>query len=717
MDDCPVKILLVDDDEDDYIITRDLLSEIKQRKYDLEWVATYDDALEAIGRNQHDGYLVDYRLGERSGMELLREALQNSCEGPMILLTGQGDRDVDMEAMKAGATDYLVKGQLDASMLERSIRFSIERKRSEKELQARYHELQTLQEISETILSLPDLKASLEMILDKAISVGHFDMGNIRLLEPRSQTLEMVASRGYQDPQNAKSHRCTIGQSTEDGGKTQGIRVLKKSRVEEDVSKCDGLRTLKREGVQSAIVVPVQAQDQVLGLIQLGSRSQRKFEPNEVRLLDAFGNHMGIAVQKARLYEQTLSKTKDLSALYSIATVVSQSLDIELVLRNVMYKVLEIFAFDAARIRLLSEDEKTWRILAQEGTEQIPSSTDDSTTEGINAKVLSTGKPIFFEDIKNDPEYMQLSPSKNALKSEFRGSFKLPIRVKEKVIGVMTFLSKKPHRFSPNEIDLIDSIAHHLSIAVENAWFYEQTKKQSAELVKANKVKDEFLSFISHELRTPVSAIIGYTMLTQEGMYGEINADQEKILGKVAARSEELLSLINALLEATKVEDKAVKIASNEVDLVNFLDELRSTYEITADKGSVLNWDYPSNLPVVKTDHEKLKCILQNLINNAIKFTEEGNVTIVARYIQSSNAMEFKIADTGIGISEASLPIIFEKFRQVDGSETRNYGGIGLGLYIVKKFTDVLGGKVDVESRPGKGSIFTVHLPVQSWLQ
>jgi PAS domain S-box-containing protein len=144
MDNNPIRVLLVDDDEDDYLITLDLLSEIEGRRFNLEWVATYDAALKTIGQNDHDVYLLDYRLGERNGLELLREAVEKGCKAPMILLTGQGDHAIDIEAMKVGAADYLIKGQIEASILERSIRYAIERKRAEealRESEARYRSL------------------------------------------------------------------------------------------------------------------------------------------------------------------------------------------------------------------------------------------------------------------------------------------------------------------------------------------------------------------------------------------------------------------------------------------------------------------------------------------------------------------------------------------------------------------------------------------------
>jgi PAS domain S-box-containing protein len=156
MDNHLIKILLVDDDEDDYVITNDLFSEIQRGNFEMEWVATYDSALEAFGRNEHHVYLLDYRLGEQNGLELLREAIKSGCKAPIILLTGQGDHKIDMEAMKAGAADYLVKGQIDAPLLERSIRYAIENARLveglEEEVLARTAEIRAEKEKSEAIL-------------------------------------------------------------------------------------------------------------------------------------------------------------------------------------------------------------------------------------------------------------------------------------------------------------------------------------------------------------------------------------------------------------------------------------------------------------------------------------------------------------------------------------------------------------------------------------
>ncbi len=239
----------------------------------------------------------------------------------------------------------------------------------------------------------------------------------------------------------------------------------------------------------------------------------------------------------------------------------------------------------------------------------------------------------------------------------------------------------------------------------------EQTQKKLKELETATRLKDEFLSVMSHELRTPLNAILGFTEMMRDGAMGEINQKQEKALEKLISCSHYLLDMINGLLLADSLEAGAMKVVSREFNLKDFLEELRSDYNFFLHKEPTLNWDYPADLPVVKNDDQKLRQILQNLINNAIKFTPRGTVTISARHNPEAETVELRVADTGIGIPKEKLPIIFERFRQVDSSESRSYGGVGLGLYIAKQFTGMLGGEIHVDSEPGKGSTFTVTLP------
>jgi signal transduction histidine kinase len=238
-----------------------------------------------------------------------------------------------------------------------------------------------------------------------------------------------------------------------------------------------------------------------------------------------------------------------------------------------------------------------------------------------------------------------------------------------------------------------------------------QLEEANSSLVKVNKAKDEFLHVMSHELRTPLNVVMGYSQLVKDGTFGTINQEQVNALDKVMARSKELLGMISEILRASSIEAGKVRAEKSEIQMRELLDDLKSNYEIPLDKKLAFNWDYPSEPKTINTDADKLKHILQNLINNAVKFTDEGFITLTARYSPETKAAEFKVVDSGIGIEQEMLPTIFEMFQQLDSSETRTHGGVGLGLYIAKKYTEVLGGQIQVKSEVGKGSIFTVTIP------
>lgn len=225
----------------------------------------------------------------------------------------------------------------------------------------------------------------------------------------------------------------------------------------------------------------------------------------------------------------------------------------------------------------------------------------------------------------------------------------------------------------------------------------------------ASRLKSQFLATMSHELRTPLAAVLGYTQLIIEGALGA--HEQAEALRRVLRRSQELLELINSTLDVTQLEAGTVPIALTTVDARALLETVQIETESLAEKPNVrLEWDVPPSLPILHTDPAKVKVMLKNLIGNAMKFTEEGKVAVQVH--PHANGVEIAVSDTGIGIAPELLPVIFEPFRQGDGSSTRSYGGVGLGLYIVRRLADLLKASVTVESRPGHGSTFHLWLPI-----
>jgi signal transduction histidine kinase len=248
---------------------------------------------------------------------------------------------------------------------------------------------------------------------------------------------------------------------------------------------------------------------------------------------------------------------------------------------------------------------------------------------------------------------------------------------------------------------------------------YEQIRQQATELraknvelERSNEAKLAFLRSISHEVRTPLTISMGYSGLLMDGLLGPLSQEQFKAVGAILRQSNELLTSIDNVLEAARLETATVMVEPHDVDLSKLLEELKAGYGGRLHGNIVLEWRFSSRLPAIRTDAGKLRRILRNLLSNAIKFTEEGSIIVSARPLDTEQAVELKVEDTGIGIPRQLKSRIFDLFYQVNDSCTRVHEGMGLGLYIVKKYTDLLGCRVQVESEPAKGSTFTIILPV-----
>lgn len=284
----------------------------------------------------------------------------------------------------------------------------------------------------------------------------------------------------------------------------------------------------------------------------------------------------------------------------------------------------------------------------------------------------------------------------------------------------------------------IVSVLHDLTKQVENERLYEELKKfsseleeriraatadladqnmrlqwQSKELEKANRLKSEFLASMSHELRTPINALIGYTALMLDRIYGDITDKQEEGLRRIQAAAQHLLALINDILDLAKIEAGRMPLHLEDVTLKNIIAEINLQMEpLVRKKSLTYKTDIPDNGIVMHTDRTKVKQILLNLLSNAVKFTHTGGIEVKAQ-LEGEN-IHIEVIDTGIGIRESDLDAIWEDFRQVDQSRTREFGGTGLGLSITRKLVDGLGGRIHVSSEYGKGSTFTIDLPIRS---
>jgi signal transduction histidine kinase/FixJ family two-component response regulator len=417
--------------------------------------------------------------------------------------------------------------------------------------------------------------------------------------------------------------------------------------------------------------------------------------------------------QRNRAEDAARRNLERIKILHEIDLAITSTLELEAVLNLLLEKIDLVLPYSATTVRLFNKETRELEPVACRNINETEwKAINAKESEDLSKIILENQICLTTSNVQTDP---RSTAPEFARKEGLVSYVGVPLIAKDETLGLVGFYTKQRHSFDDDEIEFLTTLAGQAAIAIHNARLYEQIKKQIDEINKSNKVKDEFLSVVSHELRTPLNVSMGYAALLKDGSLGEINGAQEKALEKVISHSTDLLKMVNSILYATSLEAEVVGVNSARVALADVLDELKSEYTISFDKELTVLWDFSDDMPVVKTDRAKLKNILDNLVDNAIKFTEKGRVAVRTRYISQSNSVEFEISDTGVGIPKEKLPIIFEMFRQVDGSETRPYGGVGLGLFIAKKFAEMLGGNIDVQSEPDNGSTFTVTLPAGNY--
>ena len=355
-----MRVLLVEDNQDDALLIQDALSETA---VEIERTELLSTALEKLARGGFDAVLLDISLPDAYGLETLGRMRRDGPSVPIVVLSGLNSEEVAVKAGEEGAQDYLIKGHTDGALLTRTLRYAIQRHRAEENLKERNRELLVLRRISENILGCLDLKLVLEQILGQAMLSGSFDLGNIRLLDASGETLEVAVVRGYRDPQNVLRHRA-LSRTTESEKSRFGDRVFNQPCVEEAVQATKGLRTLKREGAESLIEVPVRSEGEVLGIIQLASRSPRKFKNEEVNLLETIGNQVGIAVQRAQLHEETRRQAHELEKANKMQADFSAMIahDLRSPLVNIM-GVVEVMM--AGMFGDVTEEQKKWLLRLQ----------------------------------------------------------------------------------------------------------------------------------------------------------------------------------------------------------------------------------------------------------------------------------------------------------------------------------------------------------------
>ncbi|HRJ76340.1 MAG TPA: ATP-binding protein, partial [Anaerolineales bacterium] len=334
-------------------------------------------------------------------------------------------------------------------------------------------------------------------------------------------------------------------------------------------------------------------------------------------------------------------------------------------------------------------------------------SIDDKSIVG---KVSSNGEPIIVNDTTQDPLHKF-----NPLLPETRAEAAIPLRIGSRIIGVIDIQSKNVNAFSEDEISVLQTLADQVAVAIDNARSFELSQQAVMEMREIDRLKSQFLANMSHELRTPLNSIIGFSRVILKGIDGPLTELMQQDLTAIYNSGQHLLGLINDILDLAKIEAGKMELAFDEVNITDLSASVLSTMSgLIKDKPIQMKRNIEPDLPPVKADAIRVRQVMINLLSNAAKFTEEGEITVDISLYKNNGRNEVKVSvnDTGAGISKAVQEKLFQPFSQVDASPTRKTGGTGLGLSICKQLINMHGGEIWVESEEGKGSKFHFTLPI-----
>ena len=695
MDPNPVRILLVDDDEDDYILTRDLLSGSERLKFELDWVDRYDAALKLIEPCQYDVYLFDYRLGGRTGLELLEAAIAIGCKAPIILLTGKGDYEIDVKAMQAGAADYLEKGQMGAPLLERAIRHAIERQRAEVELQRQHQRSHLFAEITLKIrqsLQLEEILQTAVTEVQKFLQADrvlmfqlHFDGSGTVVQEAVVPGWPSILGLDVVDPCFQASYLEQYRQ-----GRIGVISDLETANIDPCY-----VEFLEQFGVQADLAVPILQKSELWGLlIAHQCIAPRQWSSIEIEILRQLADQIGVALAQGQLVEAMRESEKQLRMMANSAPV--------LLWMSGPDKQYNFF-------------NQTWLTFTGRNIEQ---EIGDGWTAGVHPDDLKTCLETYTAAF------------------DTHQTFEMEYRLRRADGEYRWLLDRGAPRFMPD-----GGFVGYIGTCID-----------ISERREIETLKDEFVSVVSHELRTPLTSISGALDLLASSALETRPEKTQRMLQIAANNADRLVRLVNDILDIERIESGKVKMTKQVCNAAALMAQSVEAMQNIAKTADVTLSVCPVSVQVW-ADPDRIIQVLTNLLSNAIKFSSVGGtVWLTAEFgigklgdrrqgkedrrqktkdrrqktedrrqktgdrrqpIQNPlSSVTFQVRDQGRGVPPDKLETIFGRFQQVDASDSRKKGGTGLGLAICRSIVQHHEGRIWAKSTPGQGSVFCFTLPV-----
>jgi signal transduction histidine kinase len=474
-------------------------------------------------------------------------------------------------------------------------------------------------------------------------------------------------------------------------------------------------------GFRTLLCVPMLRQDVLLGVLGMVRTEVRPFTDKQIEMVTTFADQAVIAIENVRLLQELQTKTtelarsvEELTALGRTTLAVNSSLELGQVLTTIAEQATTLCQADAGFIHEYHEASGEFRFSATWNArpEYVRAIEHAQLTlgKGATGRSAATGKPVQIPDILAEPDY----PFRDLLAQEnYRAVLSVPMIHDGRTLGTVSLVRKTPGVFSDEHVRLLTTFANQTTLAIEHARLYRDLVEKGHQLEAASRHKSEFLANMSHELRTPLNAIMGFSEVLLERMFGELNDKQAEFTQDILGSGRHLLSLINDILDLSKVEAGRMELQCAPFNLPLTIESAVGLVRERASRhGIALNLAVDDGLGEIVADERKVRQILLNLVSNAVKFTPDGGRVEVTA-VPVGEAVEIAVKDTGIGIAPEDQAAVFEEFRQVGGHHTQKREGTGLGLALAKRFVELHGGTIGVQSTVGQGSTFTFTLPVR----
>ena len=602
---------------------------------------------------------------------------------------------------------------------------AIENVRLFQELQARNRDLtealeqQTAtSEILRVIASSPtDIQPVLDTVAENAARLC--DSSDAQIFRVEADILRLVAMFGPMPAVNEFS----ITRGTPTGRAIIDRQTIHVNDVAAEVeTEFPESKVIQRvTGARTILAMPLLREGIPIGAINVRRTEVRPFSEKQIALLKTFADQAVIAIENVRLFQELETRTSELArsvgelrALGEVGQAVSSTLELETVLTRIASHAVQLSGADGGAIYEYDEAKQEFQLRGSHQIEkELVEALHSSPIQlgwGAVGQAATTRSPVEVTDIQEERQYAATRFRPMLGRLGYRSLLAVPLLCEDRIMGGLTIYRRRTGNFSTEVVNLLQTFATESVLAIQNARLFREIEDKSRQIESANRHKSEFLANMSHELRTPLNAIIGFSEVLGERLFGELNDKQAEYTDDILSSGRHLLSLINEILDLSKVEAGRMELEVAAFDLPLAIDNARTFVRERATKhGIALDVDVDERLGDFVGDERKIKQILLNLLSNAVKFTPEGGrIGINARQVDS--AVEISVNDTGVGIAPEDQPKIFEEFRQVGSDYTHKVEGTGLGLTLAKKFVELHGGRIWVESEVGKGSKFTFTL-------